>query len=70
MSQKDRILSGMRRGKHYTPFTALKEIGCFRLAARIAELRSEGHSISVQRVDVGHNRLVASYSLISEAKSE
>ena len=46
-----------------TPLLALTDAGCYRLAARIAELRAEGHDI----VNVGHTtttgRHVALYVL-------
>ena len=44
MSQKTAILDMLKRGP-VTPLDALSKLGCFRLAARVRELREEGHSI-------------------------
>ena len=44
MSQKTAILDMLKRGP-VTPLDALSKIGCFRLAARVKELREEGHPI-------------------------
>ena len=43
-SQKDLIRRHLRR-QPISPLEALQEYGCFRLAARIAELREDGHNI-------------------------
>ena len=45
MSQKQHILAHLERHGTITPLEALNLFGCFRLAARIAELRAEGHDI-------------------------
>lgn len=55
MSQKDRILSYLKR-RPLTPIQALEKFGCFRLAARIEELRSEGYQIKTERVERGEKR--------------
>ena len=44
MSQKTAILDMLKRGP-VTPLDALSKLGVFRLAARVRELREEGHSI-------------------------
>jgi hypothetical protein len=44
-AQRDAILWHLERRGHITPMEALNELGCFRLAARIEELRREGHRI-------------------------
>ena len=44
MSQKTAILDLLKRGP-VTPLDALSKLGCFRLAARVRELREEGHPI-------------------------
>ena len=44
MSQKTAILDLLKRGP-VTPLDALSKLGVFRLAARVRELREEGHSI-------------------------
>ena len=60
-SQRLRILSHLRR-RPITALQALNLFGCFRLAARIDELRHQGHSIDTAMVDVGGKR-VARYRL-------
>ena len=45
MTQNERILSALKRGDLLTPMRALNRFKCFRLAARIRELRDEGHKI-------------------------
>ena len=45
MSQNRMILYHLQRHGSITPFQALNEMGCFRLAARIDELRRDGHGI-------------------------
>lgn len=44
-NQTTRILAHLQSGKPLTPIQALRKFGCFRLAARIAELRGSGHRI-------------------------
>ena len=44
MSQKTAILDMLKRGQ-VTPLDALSKLGCFRLAARVRELREEGQPI-------------------------
>jgi hypothetical protein len=45
MSQADRILEHLQKGLPLTPVDALRWYGCFRLAARIAELKKAGNDI-------------------------
>lgn len=45
LTQRDQILRSLKRGKTLTPMDALAQFDCFRLAARIAELRRDGHQI-------------------------
>ena len=59
-SQKDQILAHLKKGKTITPLEALKLFGCFRLAARIHDLRMDGHDIEVELIDVNDAK-VASY---------
>lgn len=50
MTDKERILSHLRLHKSITPMEALNEFGCYRLAARIADLRHDGHTIDTEIV--------------------
>ncbi len=45
MSQKTQILNYLKRGRAITPLEALRKFGCFRLGARVWELRRAGHNI-------------------------
>lgn len=51
LSQKEQILRYMEKNGVITPIEALKYFGCMRLAARISDLRQEGHNISTARVN-------------------
>lgn len=44
-SQKAAILDVLSRGKTIAPMEALRRFGCFRLAARIWDLKQDGHTI-------------------------
>ena len=44
-AQCEQILWHLEHRGSITPIEALNELGCFRLAARIEELRRAGHSI-------------------------
>lgn len=44
-TQTEMILAALRRGERLTPLDALRRFGCFRLAARIDDLRRAGHEI-------------------------
>lgn len=50
MSQTQAILDHMKRGESITPMDALRLYGCFRLAARVADLRESGHNIERQLI--------------------
>ena len=52
-SQKQQILDYMLDGNEITPIDALNKFGCFRLGARIADLRDEGYDIktSIAKAD-------------------
>ena len=50
-SQEDSILNHLKSGKTITPIEALNLYGSFRLAARIASLRSQGHNIVTEGKD-------------------
>ena len=53
MNQTATILDHLLSGKTITPIDALNEFGCFRLAARIGELRKMGHDITTTKVTDG-----------------
>jgi len=40
------IKNVLDQGRHITPLDALNEFGCFRLAARIYDLKQDGYPVS------------------------
>lgn len=58
----------MRAGKPITPLVALDQFGCFRLAARIKNLKDDGHAIHSNMITVtnrdGSQAKVAEYRLL------
>ena len=62
MSQNSRILAHLKRGRAITALQALKLFNCFRLAARVLDLKAAGHDIVTTPVHRGQKRF-ASYSL-------
>lgn len=48
MTQEEAILEHLKSGKSLTPVEALNFYGCFRLAARIDDLRKSGHFIETE----------------------
>ena len=55
VKQTENILRFMQDYGEITPIDALREFGCMRLAARISDLRRDGHNIS-SRWEHGTNR--------------
>lgn len=62
-SQNKLILAFLRRGKWITPLKALYDLGVYRLAARIRDLKDEGHNIKSEMV-YEHPVKFARYKLI------
>ena len=62
MTQTAIILDHLSSGKKLTPIDALNEFGCFRLAARIGELREMGHDIKTTIIRDGDSSF-AQYEL-------
>ena len=52
-SQSAAILEYLRRGNALTPLEALDRFGCFRLGARVWELKQAGYRIVTQMIAVG-----------------
>ena len=51
-SQNKRIRKYLESGRKITPLGALYEFGCFRLGARIYDLRKEGMAINAETIEV------------------
>jgi len=69
-SQKDQILKALKRGRKITPLDALAEFGCFRLAARIEEIKRLGHNIITKMVSSAEGKRFAQYSLPRNRKGK
>jgi hypothetical protein len=64
MSHEKQILSHLQRSS-ITAIEALNEYGCFRLAARINDLRMKGHDIHTE-VAVKEGKRYAKYFLLNK----
>ena len=60
-SQNKRILAYMQEGHRITPIDALNLFRCFRLGARIADLKADGHEIKSEFVKIDTGKHVKSY---------
>lgn len=56
MSQTEQIFGHLKRHGTITPMQALERYGCFRLAARINDLRAKGYGIETDLVERGGKR--------------
>ena len=61
-AQNKAILKHLKAGRKITPIQALNLYGCFRLSARIHNLRADGHKIDTIPVKKG-GKTFASYKL-------
>lgn len=52
VSQTRAILAYMKAGNGITPMDALTLCGCFRLSARIAEIKKLGYAVKTENVKV------------------
>lgn len=62
MTQTETILEMLQRGP-VTPLDALQEAGCFRLAARINDLRQQGYPIETETITTPTGKHIAQYKL-------
>lgn len=64
MTQNEEILAHLQSGQSITAMQALEDFGCFRLAARIKNLRDKGHLIKTEQIVTRRTKKhVARYSL-------
>ena len=73
MTQCEKVLEYMKDFGSITPLDAMRDIGCMRLASRIADLKDQGHAIG-KRMKTSKNRYgknvsFAEYYLIEEDKN-
>lgn len=61
-TQAEWILDALKRGP-LTALDALDGCNCFRLAARIADLRQAGHEIKTETRTLANNKTIAVYHL-------
>ena len=62
MTQTETILAHLQTGEGITQLNALRYYGCFRLAARIKDLRDAGHDVETMWLTNGEKKW-ARYSL-------
>lgn len=67
LSQTDQIPRDLKKGRRLTPIDALDLYGCFRLGARIWDLKRRGFSIHSERVEVSPGKHVARYRMLRAA---
>ena len=72
MKQTERILQYMRDFGSITQLEAMQDIGCMRLAARIADLKRDGHAIR-REMETSKNRYgeetsYARYRLVEDGR--
>lgn len=63
-AQAARILLHLKSGKSITAIEALNLFGCFRLAARVGDLRDHGYQIKSEPFKTAEGKTVSKYSLI------
>lgn len=65
----EQVLAHLKSGKPITPVEALHHYGCFRLGARIYDLKQRGHHIEKQMIEVetrdGETARVAEYRIVA-----
>ena len=62
-SQNAMILNFLESGGALTPIEALEKFQCFRLAARINDLKEAGHNIQTEMVRKKNGKKIAVYSI-------
>ncbi|MFN3925688.1 MAG: helix-turn-helix domain-containing protein [Pseudarthrobacter sp.] len=67
-SQADRVLAALLEGKTITPLEALWSFGCYRLAARVHDLRRRGIPVMTELVRAPNGTRVARYYVPAQAR--
>jgi hypothetical protein len=60
------VLQYLKSGKTLTPLDALYNFGCFRLSARIYELKDSGWPIHCERKKLGGGKRVGHYTMTQD----
>lgn len=67
MNQNERVFDHLLTVGPIRPMTALNDLGIYRLASRINDLRKAGHKIKTKKIEVvnrwGESSYIAEYSL-------
>ena len=66
MSQNEQILKALKAGESITPLGALERFGCFRLGARIADLKRMGYNIKCEMERGENGKRWGRYKLIDK----
>lgn len=61
LTQELMILRDLRRGHKITPIEALHRYGCFRLGARIYDIKQRGYDVKKIMVERGEARVAQYY---------
>lgn len=67
-SQAEWILDRLKEGRSVTAIDALNGCACFRLAARIKDLRQAGHHIETEHRTLPNGKVIAAYHLVEKEK--
>lgn len=62
MNQNELVLADLRAGRVVTPAGAMADHGIMRLAARVLELRKDGHNIVTEQRKTG-SKVYAAYRM-------
>ena len=60
-TQKAKILEYMKQGNSLTPLDALQKFSCFRLGARIYELKRMGYQIQSEMIKTDTGKYIKKY---------
>lgn len=69
-SQAEQLLELMKAGRRLTALSALDRVGCFRLAARIYDLRRQGHVIKERTIETEGGKMVSEYWMETPQQAE
>lgn len=67
MTQKEQIINLLKTGRSITPMSALRNYGCYRLAAVIHKLKKQGMDIETTIINEG-DKTYAQYNLIQKGE--
>ena len=65
MSQNKQILEYLKKGYRITPIDALNKFNCFRLGARIYDLKAQGYNIEKNLISNNGKRYASYYLKLS-----